>query len=230
MPQTLLRLLALLILALMPLMPTHAASDGRPIPGMVRVRIETSMGNIVVALDPKRAPKTTDNFMKYVDDGRFENTKFYRASRSKSEPTRRGFIQGGIDTDFRRTLLPLVPLEPTSKTGIKHVDGTISMARHEHPDTASGNFSIFVGSAPFMDAAPGRPGYAAFGHVVSGMDVVRKIMALPTCCGKGPMFGQMIKQDVKIVRVVRLDGKPAPTTVVRPWLFQPKGQRPPVKK
>ena len=225
MKQIFLRLLALLVLALTPLMPAHAASDGRPIPGMVRVRIETSMGNIVVALDPKRAPKTTDNFMKYVDDGRFENTKFYRASRSKSDPTRRGFIQGGIDTDFRRTLLPLVPLEPTSKTGIKHVEGTISMARHEHPDTASGNFSIFVGPAPFMDAAPGRPGYAAFGHVVSGMDVVKKIMALPTCCGKGPMFGQMIKADVKIVRAVRLDGKPTPTTIVRPWLFQPKGER-----
>lgn len=225
MPQILLRFLALLLFVLTPQMPVHAASDGRPVPGHVRVRIETSMGNIVVALDPKRAPKTVDNFMKYVDDGRLENTKFYRASRSKSEPTRRGFIQGGIDTDFRRTLLPLVPLEPTSKTGLHHVDGTISMARNAHPDTASGNFSIFVGPAPFMDAAPGRPGYAAFGHVVSGMDVVKKIMALPTCCGKGPMFGQMIKQDVQIVRVVRLDGKPAPTTVVRPWLFQPKGQR-----
>ncbi len=225
MPQILLRLIALLVFVLTPLVPVHAASDGRPVPGLVRVRIETSMGNIVVALDPKHAPRTVDNFMKYVDDGRFENTKFYRASRSKSDPTRRGFIQGGIDTDFRRTLLPLVPLEPTSKTGIKHVDGTISMARHKQPDSASGNFSIFVGPAPFMDAAPGRPGYAAFGHVVSGMDVVRKIMALPTCCGTGPMFGQMIKQDVQIVRAVRLDGKPAPTTVVRPWLFQPKGQR-----
>ncbi len=190
-------------------------------PGYVRVRIETNMGNIVVALDAKRAPKTTTNFLKYVDDGRFENTSFYRASRSKSD-AKRGFIQGGIDTDFRRTLMPLVPLEPTSKTGLKHVEGTISMARHEHPDTASGNFSIFVGPAPFMDAAPGRPGYAAFGQVLSGMEVVRKILALPTCCGKGPMFGQMIKADVKIARVVRLDGKPAPTTAVRPWLFQPK--------
>jgi peptidyl-prolyl cis-trans isomerase A (cyclophilin A) len=230
MPQFILRFLALLVVALTPLVPAHAASDGRPVPGYVRVRIETSMGNIVVALDPKHAPRTVDNFMKYVDDGRFENTKFYRASRAKSDPTRRGFIQGGIDTDFRRTLVPLVPLEPTSKTGLKHVDGTISMARHKEPDTASGNFSIFVGPSPYMDAAPGRPGYAAFGHVVSGMDVVRKIMALPTCCGKGPMFGQMIKQDVQIVRAVRLDGKPAPTTVVRPWLFQPKGQRPAVKK
>lgn len=225
MPQFLLRLIAFLLLALTPLVPAHAAEDGKPVPGFVRVRMETSMGNITVALDAKHAPKTVENFMKYVDDGRFENTRFYRASRAKSDP-KRGFIQGGIDTDFRRTLLPLVPLEPTSQTGLKHVDGTISMARHEEPNSGSGNFSIFVGAAPAMDAAPGRPGYAAFGHVVAGMEVVKKIMALPTCCGKGPMFGQMIKADVRILRMVRLDGKPAPTTIVRPWLFQPQGKRP----
>jgi len=183
------------------------------------------MGPIVVALDAKRAPKTTANFLKYVDDGRFDGTTFYRASRAKSDP-KRGFIQGGIDTDFCRTLLPAVPLEPTSQTGLKHVSGTISMARHKQPDSATGNFSIFTGPAPYMDAAPGRPGYAAFGHVVAGMDVVRKILALPTCCGKGAMFGQMIRQEVRIVRAVRLDGKPQPTSAVRPWLFQPKGQRP----
>jgi peptidyl-prolyl cis-trans isomerase A (cyclophilin A) len=230
MPQPVLRILALLLFALTPF-AAHAADEGKAAPGFVRVRIETSMGNIVVALDAKRAPKTVDNFMKYVDDGRFEGVRFYRASRAKSDP-KRGFIQGGIDTDFRRALVPSVPLEPTSQTGIKHTDGTISMARHEDPNSGSGNFSIFVGPAPAMDAAPGRPGYAAFGHVVAGMDVVKKIMALPTCCGKGPMFGQMIKDDVRIVRMVRLDGKPAPTTIVRPWLFQPRGQRsgrPPAK-
>jgi len=217
------RFLALLLLVMTPLAAAHAAPGA--IPGHVRVRIETNMGNIVVALDMKRAPKTSVNFLKYVDDGRFENTRFYRASRAKSDP-KRGFIQGGIDTDFRRTIMPAIPLEPTSQTGLRHVEGAISMARHEQPNSATGNFSIFVGSAPFMDAAPGRPGYAVFGHVVSGMEVVKKIMALPTCCGKGPMFGQMIKQDVRIQRMVRLDGTPAPTTYVRPWLFQPKGQRP----
>ncbi|MBO9576520.1 MAG: peptidylprolyl isomerase [Sphingobium sp.] len=218
------RLLALILLALIPLAAAHARPEDNPIPGHVRVRVETSMGNIVVALDMRRAPRTSVNFLKYVDDGRYENTRFYRASRAKSD-ARRGFIQGGIDTDFRRTIMPAIPLEPTSQTGLKHVEGAISMARHEQPNSATGNFSIFVGSAPFMDAAPGRPGYAVFGHVVSGMEVVKKIMALPTCCGKGPMFGQMIKQDVRIVRMVRLDGKAAPTTYVRPWLFQPKGER-----
>lgn len=228
MPLFLHRFLALALLSLTVSAPA-AAQDGKAQPGAVRVRIETNMGNIVVALDRKRAPKTTLNFLKYVDDGRFENTKFYRASRAKSD-AKRGFIQGGIDTDFRRTIMPAVPLESTSQTGIKHGEGIISMARHEQPDSATGNFSIFVGPAPFMDAAPGRPGYAAFGRVLSGMEVVRKILALPTCCGKGPMFGQMIQRDVTITRIVRLDGKAEPTTYVRPWLFQPKGQRPPVKK
>jgi peptidyl-prolyl cis-trans isomerase A (cyclophilin A) len=217
------RLIALVLLALA--LPASAQPAGKPIPGMIRVRIETNMGDITVALDAKRAPKTVRNFMLYVDDGRFEGVKFYRASRAKSDP-RRGFIQGGIDTDFRRTIVPSVELEPTSQTGIKHQDGVISMARHEQPNSATGNFSIFVGPAPFMDAAPGRPGYAAFGRVVAGMDAVTTILALPTCCGKGPMFGQMIKADVTIKRIVRLDGKAAPTTYVRPWLFQPRGERP----
>lgn len=213
-----------LALAILPVADALAQPGNRPTPGYVRVRIETSMGNIVVALDAKRAPKTTANFMNYVDDGRFENTKFYRASRAKSDQ-RRGFIQGGIDTDFRRTIVPGVPLEPTSRTGITHLAGVISMARREETDSATGNFSILVSPSPQMDATPGRPGYAAFGHVVSGMDVVRKILALPTCCGKGPMFGQMIQKDVRIIKVVRLDGKATPTTYVRPWLFQPrKGQ------
>jgi len=225
MPNIIRSLIALLAFAVAALAPASAfaAPEGKPMPGFVRVRIETSMGNIVVALDARHAPKTTDNFMKYVDDGRFEGMHFYRASRAKSD-AHRGFIQGGIDTDYRRALVPSVPLEPTSKTGIKHVDGTISMARHEDPNSATGNFSIYVGPAPGMDAAPGRPGYAAFGHVVAGMDVVKKIMAVPTCCGEGPMFGQMIKQPVTIVRMVRLDGKAQPTTIVRPWLFQPTGK------
>jgi peptidyl-prolyl cis-trans isomerase A (cyclophilin A) len=218
------RLLAFLLLALTLPGAALAQPANRPMPGYVRVRIETGMGNIVVALDAARAPRTTANFLKYVDDGRFEGVKFYRASRAKSQAGR-GFIQGGIDIDFRRAIVPAVELEPTSKTGIKHLDGVISMARHEQPDSATGNFSIFAGAAPAMDAAPGRLGYAAFGHVVAGMNVVKKILALPTCCGKGPMFGQMIKEPVTIVRVVRLDGKPQPTSFVRPWLFQPRGER-----
>ncbi|MBB5988003.1 peptidylprolyl isomerase [Sphingobium lignivorans] len=216
-------LLALVAFLLLPLSALQAqpASASRPTPGYVRVRLETSMGNIVLALDAKRAPLTTKNFLVYVDDGRLDDTTFYRATRHKGDP-KTGFVQGGIDTDARRIYFPTVPLEPTDKTGIRHLDGVISMARHKDPDSGTGNFSIQVGPNPTLDARPGYPGYAAFGHVVAGMDVVKRILALDTCCGRGVMFGQMIKNRVTIVRAVRLDGKPAPTGAVKPWLMRRK--------
>jgi peptidyl-prolyl cis-trans isomerase A (cyclophilin A) len=229
----LIRLFACLLVLMLPLLPAGAAPANKsmsgPRPGYVRVKFETDAGVIVVALDAKRAPKTTANFLLYVDDGRLDGTSFYRASRNKAAPGQ-GFIQGGIDTDFRRTIVPSVVLEPTSQTGIKHLDATITMARHKLPNSATANFSLTVGPAPFLDARPDSPGYAAFGHVVSGMDVVKKILARPTCCGKGPMFGQMLKQQAKIIRAVRLDGTAKPTTFVRPWLMMPSGSKKPVDK
>lgn len=197
------------------------AAQTKPIPGMVRVRIETSEGAIVLALDAKRAPKTTANFLAYVDDGRLDGTGFYRASRRTGNP-KFGFVQGGVASDARR-ILPSPPLEPTNMTGIRHTDGTISMAHGANIDGATGNFSIMVGDNPSLDArGSGRNGYAAFGRVVSGMDVVRKILARPTGGGRGPMRGQMIQPGpVKILRAVRLDGTPRPSGQVKPWLLGP---------
>lgn len=189
----------------------------RAAPGSVRVRLETSLGNIVVALDTVRAPQTSANFLAYVDDGRFDNTSFYRAARRKADE-RFGYVQGGTRTDIRRNLPPVVH-EPTSQTGIRHLDATISMARGGAPGTAMGNFFITVGPIPFMDATPATPGYAAFGRVVSGMDVVKRILALPTGGGVGEMKGQMILKPVVLVRAVRLDGKPRPTGRAKPWLL-----------
>jgi peptidyl-prolyl cis-trans isomerase A (cyclophilin A) len=224
------RLVACLLAVLLPIHASAAPPANKPTPGYVRVKFETDAGVIVVALDAKRAPKTTANFLMYVDDGRLDGTSFYRSSRNKANPGQ-GFIQGGIDTDFRRTIVPSVQLEPTSQTGIRHLDATISMARHKQPNSATANFSLTVGPAPFLDARPDSPGYAAFGHVVAGMDVVKKILARPTCCGKGPMFGQMLKQQATIIHAVRLDGTARPTTFVRPWLMLPSGsKKPPVKK
>jgi peptidyl-prolyl cis-trans isomerase A (cyclophilin A) len=198
----------------------HAQAQSRPGPGLVRVRIETTEGPIVLALDARRAPRTTANFLAYVDDGRLDGTGFYRATRRKGDP-RFGFIQGGIGTDARR-MLPSPPLEPTNITGIRHTDGAVSMAHGSNPDSATGNFSIMVGDNPSLDARGPNRGYAAFGRVVSGMAVVRKILAKPTGGGRGPMRGQMIQpQPVKIVRVVRLDGAPRPTGRVKPWLIGP---------
>jgi peptidyl-prolyl cis-trans isomerase A (cyclophilin A) len=169
------------------------------LPDIVRIRIDTSAGNIVVALDHKHAPITTTNFVRYVDDHRFDGTSFYRASRNKWAP-KQGFIQGGI-AHAARLMLPPIRLEPTSETGLKHVDGTISMA-HATPDTAMGDFTIDIGAQPGLDAKPGsnKPddkGYAAFGQVVEGMDVARRILAAPTA-------GENITAPVRIIKVTRV--------------------------
>jgi peptidyl-prolyl cis-trans isomerase A (cyclophilin A) len=184
-------------------------------PGIVHVKLVTTAGPIVLALDARHAPKTVANFMKYVDDGRFEGTDFYRASRRKGDAAH-GFIQGGIAMDARRILDP-VPIEPTSKTGIRHTDGAISMAHGPDPNSAAGNFSIMVGANPALDARGSFLGFAAFGHVTSGMDVVKRILAQPTGGGQGEMKGQMLIRPVKIVKAIRLDGTPHPTGRPKPW-------------
>ena len=187
-------------------------------PGTVRVRLTTSEGPITLALDTRHAPKTSANFLAYVDDGRFDGTDFYRAARSKKAP-KFGFIQGGIRTDARR-ILPAFPLETTTQTGIRHLDATISMARGSEPGSAGGNFFITVGPTPAMDARPGYLGYAAFGHVVGGMDTVRRILAKPTGGGLDSFKGQMILNRVALISAKRLDGTPRPTSGPRPWLLK----------
>ncbi|KTF67484.1 peptidylprolyl isomerase [Sphingomonas sp. HT-1] len=193
------------------------ASQRQAAPGQVRVRLVTSAGNIIVALDARHAPKTVANFLAYVDDGRLEGTTFYRTARRKADPTQ-GFIQGGIGTDARRMLEPL-PLEPTSRTGLRHLSGSISMAHGPNPDSANGNFSIMVGDNPGLDARGANRGFAAFGRVIGGMDVVRRILALPSGGGRDVMKGQMILKPVTIVRAERLDGVAKPTGRVKPWLL-----------
>lgn len=194
-----------------------AQPANRPMSGYTRVAIETSVGMIVVATDNRRAPITSANFLTYVDDGRFDGVTFYRAARRKSDP-RLGLIQGGIDTDARRSLPP-IRHEPTTRTGLKHLDATLSMARPNRANSAMGNFFITVGPTPNMDARGDYIGYAAFGHVVAGMDVVKTILAVPTCCGEGPMRGQMIVKPIRIIRAKRLDGTPHPSRGVKPWLL-----------
>jgi peptidyl-prolyl cis-trans isomerase A (cyclophilin A) len=179
-----------------------AAKRERPA-DVVRVRLETEAGAIVLALDGKRAPLTTANFLAYVDQGRFDGTSFYRAAPTKGAGEGRGFIQGGIHRNYR-LMLPPVAHEPTSATGLKHEPGTISMARNE-PGSATGEFFITASAIPAMDAKAGEPGYAAFGRVTEGMDVVRRILAAPTAAnaGRGAMRGQMIDKPVRIARARR---------------------------
>lgn len=170
--------------------------------GLVCARITTTEGPIVVALEPRRAPLTTRNFLRYADDKRFDGTRFYRVARTKGRRGA-GFIQGGTRRSVR-LMLPSIPHEATTKTGIKHLDGTISMARME-PGTAMGDFFITVGPTPSMDAKPGNPGYAAFGHVVSGMPVVKRILAMRTLSGRGagPMRDQYLEKPVVMTMVRR---------------------------
>ena len=193
----------------------HEPVGTGPTPGYVRVRVETSEGPFVVAVDMRHAPATSANFLAYVDDGRFDNTTFYRAARRRSAPGS-GFVQGGIRTDARR-ILPPFTFEPTSRTGIRHLDATISMARGSSSDSAGGNFFVTVGPTPAMDAAGAYRGYAAFGRVIGGMATIKRILAKPTGGGSGAMKGQMMFQPVVIRAAKRLDGAPKPTGRPKVW-------------
>jgi len=172
---------------------------------VVNVRIETTEGPILVALEQGRAPITTANFLRYVDEKRFDGISFYRAV---NVAPGFGLIQGGIRGDARK-LLPPIKHEPTTVTGLSHVDGAISMARNA-PGTADASFFITVGAIPSMDADPKQPGdnlgFAVFGHVTEGMDIVRHILQEPTSPteGEGVMKGQILVQPVRIISVRRL--------------------------
>jgi peptidyl-prolyl cis-trans isomerase A (cyclophilin A) len=171
----------------------------------VRVVLTTSLGPITVALEKERAPITSANFLRYVDQKRFDGISFFRRSQAPGEPTK-GFVQAGT-TDPKRVLPPIAH-EPTTKTGLTHSDGALSAPRFA-PGTARGDFTIIVGGAPWMDAdlkAPGdNLGFAVFGRVVEGMDVVAKILAAPTSTtkGDGVFKGEILAPPVKILSARR---------------------------
>jgi peptidyl-prolyl cis-trans isomerase A (cyclophilin A) len=163
----------------------------------VPVAIETSLGRIVVALDRLHAPLTTENFLRYVDSRKFDGESFYRAM----PYDKGGLIQGGITSDARK-LNPPVPYESSEKTGIQNKAGSIAMAAFE-PGKAQADFFIETTDIPAFD---GPSGFAAFGQVIEGMDVVKAILAAPVSPtkGEGPMTGQMLDPPVKILRVERV--------------------------
>ena len=175
-------------------------------PPPVRVRLQTSEGVIVIELAVAQAPITTANFLRYVDQRRYDGASFYRASRAPGAPEY-GLIQGGLNGDPKKVLKP-IRHESTARTGLSHKDGTISMGRFA-PGTATSDFFIMVGDAPEFDADPKAPGdnqgFAAFGQVVEGMDVVRKILARPVSAagGAGVMKGEILKQPVRILTARR---------------------------
>ena len=175
---------------------------------LVPVAIDTGLGRIVIALDRGRAPITTANFLRYVDAHRLDGETFYRAMHmADGKGGDGGLIQFGVRSDVRK-LFPKIADEPSSKTGIKNVAGAISMARNT-PNSAQADFFILLSDTPGFDAGanPADPdGFAAFGHVVEGMDVVKKIFAAPTSPtkGEGVMKGQMLEPQVKILKAARV--------------------------
>ena len=181
-----------------------ATTAEAPKADLVPVAIETSLGRIVVALDQGRAPVTTANFLRYVDTKRYDGQTFYRAMKNDADG---GLIQGGVTSDARKLMAPIAH-EPTSRTGLKHVAGALSMARLT-PGSAKADFFILTTDIPGFDAgAPGgdADGFAVFGQVVEGMDVVKAIYAAPTSPtkGEGVMKGQMLDPTVKIVKAARV--------------------------
>ena len=191
-----------ILLAFLPFLTLASpAIAADPLP---RVRLETSEGPIVLELEAKRAPGTSANFLAYVARKRFDGRTFYRTARSKRDP-QRGFIQGGIRRNYRLMLTP-IPIERTDKTGIEHLDGTISMARGANPNTAMGDFFITVGATPNMNAKGEYAGYAAFGHVVAGMATVKKILAAPIIPGVGgeEFKDQWIAKPITIITARRV--------------------------
>ncbi|MCD2325463.1 peptidylprolyl isomerase [Sphingomonas sp. IC-56] len=171
-----------------------------------RVAIDTSAGRIVVEVFADKAPISARNFLRYVDAKRLDGISFYRTVKVQH---RFGFVQFGVQNAPAR-MFPPIKHEPTSQTGIKHLEGTLSMPRLA-PGTARGEFTISVGDQASFDADPARPGdnlgYAAFARVVEGMDVVVKIMDAPISPTKtlaGTFKGQVPAAPVKILSVRRL--------------------------
>ncbi len=201
----------------LPALAAPARSAHRPVPvpapiamaDTVRVALVTTQGTIVVDLDGKHAPITAANFLRYVDARRFDGTTFYRAMKVAWGDQPNGLIQGGQREVHH--LFPPIAHEPTTLTGLTHRAGALSMARNA-PGTADAMFTIMVGNIPELDADPKatdpnlQAGYAVFGQVVSGMDVVRKIFDSPVSptAGEGAMRGQMLAEPVRLLTARRV--------------------------
>lgn len=175
-----------------------------------QVKIQTELGQIVLELYPQQAPLTVANFLRYVDEGRYRGATFYRVVRLDNQPQSRvkiEVIQGGLGMDEHPAKLPPIPHESTQETGLRHLDGTVSMARLE-PGSTHSEFFICLGDQPELDFGgrrnPDGQGFAAFGRVTEGMEVVRAIQGQPAGGDRPPVEGQWLLEPVKILGVERL--------------------------
>jgi peptidyl-prolyl cis-trans isomerase A (cyclophilin A) len=161
------------------------------------VEIKTELGSVIAELYSDKAPISCANFIKYIDNNKFEGANFYRVVRMDNQPNndiKIEVIQGGLGFDVEESPYPPISHETTEQTGILHLNGTLSMARAE-PGTASSEIFICIGDQPELDFGgkrnPDGQGFAAFGKVIEGMDIVKKIQNLPD-------EGQMLKEIIKI--------------------------------
>lgn len=166
-----------------------------------QISINTSLGDIELVLFIEKAPVTVTNFLAYVDSGLFEQGEFYRTVHKGNQPNndvKIAVIQGGMGWSDSLPRLAEIEHETTKQTGIKHSDGVISMARNA-PGTASSEFFICIGPQPELDFGgkrnPDGQGFAAFGKVINGMDVVRRIH-------RQPDTNQFFTEPIKIYKVV----------------------------
>lgn len=225
----LLATLALAVPALAQTVPPEAApemvppSAPAPAPKTIDVVMDTEQGRITIALETERAPVTATYILRHVDEKRLDGAAFYRAMKLVPNGSI-GLVQGGIQDG--RKLLPAVAHEPTTKTGLTHDEGAISLARGA-PGTAQAQFFIILGNLKSLDADPTAAGdnlgYAVFGRVKEGMDVVRRILSAPVSPtkGEGAMKGQMIEAPVKIINVRRVIPLPPKTAAKKPVAAKP---------
>lgn len=190
-----------------PYVPPPAPATPPPVLGP-RVKVTTPKGAFVIEVYPDKAPVTAANFLAYVDQKRYAGANFYRALRYPGFPGQ-GLAQAGLSGLPVGKRLPPIKHEPTTQTGLSHVDGTVSVARFA-PGSATSEFFIVVGEVSgALDADPKAPGdnqgFAAFGKVVEGMEVVRAILAAPTSetKGEGVMKGQILEPNIPITAIVR---------------------------
>jgi len=177
----------------------------------VRVRVQTELGDIVVEVDQAKAPVTAANFLKYVDAGHYDGGTWHRTVKMDNQPEstiKIEVIQAGVNPDKAKSGFPPIALERTNKTGILHKDGAISMARGM-PDSATSGWFICINDQPSLDFGgmrnPDGQGFAAFGRVVSGMDVVRKIQMAPSSTDrKTNTEAQKLTPPIKIIKAARM--------------------------
>lgn len=169
---------------------------------VTRMRIETELGAIDAEVYPDRAPITVSNFLRYVDQGYYDGGQFHRTVHPDNQPddaVRIEVIQASVRPDRVTKLRAPIPLERTTVTGLRHQDGTISMARRT-PDSATADFFICIGDQPSLDYSgsrnPDKQGFAAFGCIVSGMQVVKAIQ-------QSSAEAQRLVPPVKIVAIRR---------------------------